>query len=326
MHLVIDHFGAFLGKRENRFRLVMDKEETEYSADDVEQILIQSPCSLSADAIRLATEKTIDIVFLDWRGEPYARVFPCRLGGTTLTRRKQAEAAVDSHGGVLARAFVKAKVSNQYFLLRALLKERPAAGLLLPKLRDGLRQVEHRSGTCDELRQSLLGAEGNAASQYFRVLSRILPFPGRDQNAADPVNIALNYGYGILYSEIERACILAGLDPFFGYLHTDRYGKPSMVLDLIEAYRPVIVDRTIITLVVQKQLSDGDIEGSGASMLLTKDARRKIADAVLKRLHTEVQYRGKRRKFQEIIAEDARNIVRYLLGQNEAYEPFVYRW
>src|SRR3989338_7706991 len=58
VHLVIDHFGAFLGKRENRFRLVMDKEETEYSADDVEQILIQSPCSLSADAIRLATEKT----------------------------------------------------------------------------------------------------------------------------------------------------------------------------------------------------------------------------------------------------------------------------
>src|SRR5204862_398077 len=70
---------------------------------------------------------------------------------------------------------------------------------------------------------------------------------GREgRGATDPLNAALNYGYGILYAQVERALLLAGLDPYAGFLHADRPGKPSLVLDLIEEFRQAVVDRTLI--------------------------------------------------------------------------------
>ena len=112
------------------------------------------------------------------------------------------------------------------------------------------------------------------ASLYFSCLKQIIPFKERDPKSEDIFNICLNYGYGILYSEIERACILSGLDPYLGFLHVDRYGKPSMVLDLVEQFRPII-DRAIINLFVRKQISDKDLETIGEGILLTKDGRTK---------------------------------------------------
>ena len=124
MQIIIDKFGAFIGKKENRFQIKNEDKIEEYSADKVSQILITSPSSLSAGAIKLAMEKNIDIVYTNYFGEPYARIYPCKLGGTTLTRRKQLEAYYTNRGCILARGFISAKISNQLYLLKALNKER----------------------------------------------------------------------------------------------------------------------------------------------------------------------------------------------------------
>jgi len=136
----------------------------------------------------------------------------------------------------------------------------------------------------------------------------------------------LNYGYGMLYSEVEKACMLAGLDPYLGFLHTDRYGKPSLVLDMIENFRQPIVDRAIITLFAQKQVDEKDTEISGTDMLLTQQGRKKVSEAVLARLHTEIKHRGRKITFQSLILEQARNVVRLLLGETDEFEPFVHKW
>lgn len=102
----------------------------------------------------------------------------------------------------------------------------------------------------DNIRDKLLGYEGYGASIYFSCLNKVFSLEKRDPKGNDIYNMALNYGYGILYSEIERSCILSGLDPYLGFLHMDRYGKPSMVLDMVEQLRPII-DRAIINLFVQ---------------------------------------------------------------------------
>lgn len=123
MNLIINEFGTYLSK-ENRFVIKTKEKKEEYSADQVDQIIISSPSSLSEGVIKLATEKNIDIVFTSFYGKPFARIYPCTLGGTTLTRREQAKAYFDVRGIIIVKELLKAKLENQLFLIKKLSKTR----------------------------------------------------------------------------------------------------------------------------------------------------------------------------------------------------------
>ena len=148
-------------------------------------------------------------------------------------------------------------------LLRDLARTRPdraadledAAGRL-----DKLAEIVAgaRGRPVDELRGSLMGLEGVAGREYFAALSLALPerfrFQGRSRSPAkDEFNCLLNYAYGVLYSLVERACLLSGLDPCIGLLHTDNYNKPSLVFDLIELFR-VHAERVVVNLFAARKV------------------------------------------------------------------------
>jgi len=328
MQLIIDDYGTFVGKSGNRFIVEQKEKKDEFSADTVDQIIVLKASSISTDAVKLATENNIDIVYLDHFGMPYARIYPCKLGGTTYTRRKQAEITSTPKAFRLGKAIVQAKIKNQVYLLKSLEKTRENVDFSkeIAFLTSSAERAVSLEGFSEEVRNNLLGIEGFASSTYFSCLSKILPFTERQHEARDPFNAMLNYGYGILYSEIEKACILAGLDPYLGFIHSDRYGKPSMVLDLIENFRQPIVDRAIITLFVQKQVKDNDIELSGNVATLTKEGKKKVIDAVLGRLHTKIEHKGTKLSFQVIVLEECRSVARYIREESYRHDPFCYRW
>jgi CRISPR-associated protein Cas1 len=329
MQIVIDDYGTFIGKEGNRFIIDRKENKEEFSADNVDQIIISRASSLSTDAVKLAIENNIDIVYLDHFGMPIGRIYPCRLGGTTLTRRKQAEISKSEKSMNLVKLIVSAKIKNQICLLKSLRKTRENIDFSseVKSLEDSLARIKAiKSNPNHETKDNIMGIEGSCSNQYFFCLSKILPFKERQHEAKDPFNAMLNYGYGILYSETEKSCILAGLDPYLGFLHSDRYGKPSMVLDIIEQFRQPIVDRAIITLFAQKQVTDSDTEISGNSLLLTKEGRKKVSETVLERLHAKINYNGKEMSFQSIMLEQARSIARYILQDGYRYKPFVYSW
>jgi len=171
-----------------------------------------------------------------------------------------------------------------------------------------------------------MSVEGRAAQSYWRVVGRLIPeelaWPGRlTRGACDPFNAALNYGYGILYAQIERAMVLAGLDPYAGFLHADRPGKPSLVLDATEEFRQAVVDRTIIALVNR----GGSLEQEDDGML-TATARKRIAEKVNERLESSELYEGKRLALRLIVQCQARHAAMFLRGEREAYTPFVAAW
>ncbi|MBI5347117.1 MAG: CRISPR-associated endonuclease Cas1 [Candidatus Aenigmarchaeota archaeon] len=329
MQLIIDQFGMFLGKKGSRFILKDGNEKKEVAAENVSQIIISTASSISTNAIRLAIEYGIDIVYTNYFGMPYARTYPCKLGGTTLTRRMQATKYPSIKMADCVKSVVEAKVRNQIYMLKSLQKTRENINFedsvnSMEKLLEKLPDME---GSIDEIREDLLGIEGYAGNQYFYCLSQILPFKEREHKAKDPFNAMLNYGYGMLYSEVEKACILAGLDPFLGFLHTDRYGKPSMVLDFIEEFRQPIVDRAVITLFVRKQVDEEkDFEGISNVLILSKSGKEKVVKAVMERLHTKIEFRGKKVSFSSIVKRQARLFVKVLLGEKDKYEPFIYRW
>ncbi|MFA5750626.1 MAG: CRISPR-associated endonuclease Cas1, partial [Candidatus Shapirobacteria bacterium] len=132
----------------------------------------------------------------------------------------------------------------------------------------------------------------------------------------------LNYGYGILYNEVERAVLFAGLDPHVGMLHSDRYGKPSLVLDLVEEFRVPIIDAVILPLFANTLFERRDFVHSGRRIMLGLSGRRKIVREVFTRLHHRVLWKKRRSKLSDIITSQSQELARSLLRRTR-YTPFI---
>jgi len=332
---ILDKYGAFLGKHSERLRVWVKGEVVEERPlHGMEHILIASPgVTISSDLIEECALRGIPISFISPIGKPYARLMAPGLVGTIRTRREQLLAYLDVRGVTLAKAFATGKVRNQAALLKYMAKYRKlTAPCLFEKIRGTAALLEGfaqrieavAASQIDEARQELLTLEGHAAKAYWEVArDLIIPeveWTAREtRGAEDVVNSSLNYGYGILYCQAERAIVLAGLDPYAGFLHADRSGKPSLVLDLVEEFRQMAVDKAIFGLLNKgTKLS---VEDGG----LTAESRHIIAERVHQRLESEEYYQGRKCKLRTIIQSQARHIGTFLRGEGK-YKPFVGRW
>ena len=145
---------------------------------------------------------------------------------------------------------------------------------------------------------------------------------GREtRGAEDLVNSCLNYGYGCLYSRVEHAVILAGLDPYAGFIHADRAGKPSLVLDLIEEFRQMVVDRCVFALLNQRVPLAQDAAGR-----LDDATRTTLAKRVNERLEADEPYAGRRLRLRTILQSQARHLATYVRGDGVLYTAWVGRW
>lgn len=335
MHLVVEDFGVSLGKKSERL-MVRQKGQviSETPFRDIEQITIASKgVSLSSDVIRECTEYGIQINFLSFSGKPYAKLASPNLTGTVETRRQQILAYLDERGVSLVKAFVSGKLKNQTNVLKYFAKYRRTADAAkfkeiscvlagIDRLQGELNVLQ--ASSIEQVRGQILAIEGRAAYQYWNGVKALLEgsidFEGRERRGAtDPVNSALNYGYGILYSQVWGAVTLAGLDPFAGFLHTDRPGKVSLVLDLIEEFRPVAVDRVVVAMINKGTKIEMDNDR------LADDTRRELGRRITERLNAEESYEGKKHKLKFIIQKQARHIATFLRGEGK-YRPFSGGW
>lgn len=323
--IIIDKHGSYVQKTGNRFVIKNKETKKEYSADKVTQLIFSAPSAISTEAIRLAIEKNIDMVYTGHTGYPYARTYRTTLGGTTLTRKKQLEATGSIKGTKLVIKIVEAKIASQLNFIKALSKDRKDNLKLKKFVSYKPSKIQFKKDLrIDSIRQSLLGMEGFMASIYFKSLGLITGFLKRDPTLHDEFNVCLNYAYGILYGEMERACILAGLDPYLGYYHTDRYGKPCLVLDMIELFRVAVADRAVVTLFTRKEINTKDFDKRG-SLTLSSSGKKKIITAVIRRLSTQIRYSGKKITLKNIILAQCRELAGYLLGHKRDFKPFIYR-
>lgn len=337
MDLIVEGRGAFVGKHQGRIRVSREgRVVTEAPLIHLEHVLIvDNGVSISSDAVRVCAEEGIPIHFLSGTGYVHAGIYSAGLTGTVLSRRAQLTAYSTPKGLQLALAYVRAKLENGINLLRYTGKYRketqPAVfeeiSLVAPELRDALAELDKIAGPdIETVREQVLSIEGRAAQRYWRTIGLLIPselhWPGREtRGARDPFNAALNYGYGVLYAQVERALVLAGLDPYGGFLHADRPGKPSLVLGAIEEFRQAVVDRSIIAFVNKGSALDQDDAG-----LLTEQVRRRIAEKVRERLESTELYEGKRQALRIILQSQARHAATFLRGERETYTPFVASW
>jgi len=344
LKIFLDDFGIFLARRRNRFLVKKAGESKEIVADDVDSIICCcSGVGMSASALDLAVQNNIQVVFARYGGWPYAVLMPSSMTGSVRARREQFIAYNDERGFILSKKFIAGKLVNQANLLKLMAKNRRQTD---PKLAervyecarciDGIdEKIDAEQGlNIDEKRQQLMNLEAEGARFYWDSIRQILPaelnFTGREtRGARDPFNAMLNFGYQtILFPEVWKAVSYAGLDFYAGFLHADRPGKPSLVLDMMEEFRQQVVDRTLTGLVTKGVIKPNEILAAEAveeGRVLSKEVIKTLLSSFQERLDSEVMFDGQRGSIKSFVYHQARRVVRFLLKEAD-YVPFSLGW
>jgi CRISPR-associated endonuclease Cas1/CRISPR-associated protein Cas4 len=234
----------------------------------------------------------------------------------------------------LAKGLVIAKIQNQRTLLRRNWKQdEPPAELI-----DGFQSDIRRAQRAADL-EELLGAEGQAAARYFGAFSSMLSdtagadglgfeFETRNRRPpTDPVNALLSYAYSILTRTWSTALTAVGFDPYRGFFHQPRYGRPALALDMMEPFRPLIADSSVIQAINNGEVRPTDFLTVAGSVALTDDGRKRFIGTIERRLSQEVTHPifGYRLSYRRLLELQARLLSRHLLGELAEYPSFTTR-
>jgi CRISPR-associated protein Cas1 len=324
MNLVLTTFGTYLHRNGEMFVVKVKEEKNEISSRKVRSIFITTGASLSTDAIQLAIERNIDIVFLDKYGHPYGRVWHGKLGSTTAIRRQQLRFADTDEGVELAKSWIIQKLDNQINYLTSARQKRTRLSAVLTDKIEALEtlktKIANLSGELDEIRGSLMGLEGKAGAIYWQAVNVLLPeryqFKERSRNPAqDEFNCLINYAYGVLYSTVERASILAGLDPYVGFIHTDHYNKKSFVFDIIEMYR-IWADETVIGLFAARKVTQALFDKLHNGFMLNKEGKAVLMDRFEHFLDEKIRYGHRQVQRRETVQLYCHNLANQLLEKS----------
>jgi CRISPR-associated protein Cas1 len=327
MDLLIDTYGTRIGASGERIVLSFPKakEKKEYPIRRLDKIAILRPASLTTDAVQLALEHDVDIVYLGAFGKPIGRFFSSEPRGLASLRKAQLDASNSlERSFALAKAFVKGKCANQISHMRHLgLKHKKDFSVELLQAQTMLDSVDLLP-VSDKSKEQLLGTEGYIADRYFSCLKKLCKFSKRIPQGRDKYNSALNYGYGILYNEVERACLYVGLDPYLGLYHSERYGKPALVLDLVEEFRVSVVDTAIFPLFVSKEIGKRKYFERIAKgrYQLSAEGKALVVEAVMKHLYATAKWGGKEYAMKQVIEQQIRLLARYFIGKESKYQAF----
>lgn len=326
MQLHLNTYGTYLHVKDAMFdvRKKLESGVVESQAlapQKVKSIWMGRGTMLSSDAVRLAILHNVDIVFLENNGHPLGRVWHSKLGSTTLIRKCQLEASRDARCLRYSLDWVGRKLDNQADFIRDLKKHRAQHG---DYLQDKITKIEDLRVKLAAVTQvegwgnTLQGLEGTAGRLYFETLSFVLPaawqFSGRSSRPAqDPFNAFLNYGYGVLYARVEKVLMLAGLDPYVGFLHRDDYNLRSMVYDFIEPYR-TWADKTVFSLFSAKKVNQSHTDAITGGYSLNTEGKKLLMEAYNAYLEADtLRYKGRNRTRANILLLEAHRFAQELL-------------
>jgi len=326
--LIVEGYGVRLGVRRRCLVIESRSGRKIVPLAEIDRVVLAtSRISITTAALRMLARAGVDVVVLDSRGQPMTLLTPPWITRTVDTRRAQYLAYTEPSTALsYAKSFAVAKICNQASYLRYLARTLGERSLLedAARIEEKASQVLSVEGPLEEARKSIMGIEGNAARIYWGAIATLIPrdlgFPGRDQDSCDPVNACLNYLYGMLYAECFRALTRFGLDPFAGFLHVDRSGKPVLVFDFVEMFRVSVVDSLLL-----KALREG-FRPRLESCLLTADTRGRLIEMFSRWIERRCRERlGEVKRLRDHISSHALKLGRALRNR-ASYSGFVEEW
>jgi CRISP-associated protein Cas1 len=306
-----------------------DKQKREVPLIKVSQVVVSGDVTLTTPALHMLLEAGIEVCFLSMYGHFRGRLSP-PVAKNVFLRRAQFQAHVDAERALqVARACVKGKLDNmRTMLLRSnrQLQEKEVADAA-----EAIRCMVSEIPKAPKV-GVLLGIEGNASASYFRVFGKLLRGPmtftrRRRRPPTDPVNAMLSLGYTLLTQQVLGAIQVVGLDPYVGFLHQPRYGRPALALDLMEEFRPVIVDSVVLNIVNHRILTERDFHEELGVVYLKPDARKTFYAKFEERLQEELlhPYFQYRTDYRRCLETQVRILGKWLTGEIPVYIPLSTR-
>lgn len=300
----------------------------------IDGIVCFSYLGASPSLIELCAQNQINLSFHTPQGHFCGR-FIGPTNGNVLLRREHYRIADKDEALEFAKRFILAKVSNsRKYLIRFKRDHRDKVDKqLFEEINTELVWALEKIPISQD-KDELLGIEGQAANQYFRAFNDLVlndkdtfKFNGRTRRPPlDCINALLSFGYSLLTYECQSALESVGLDSYVGFYHTDRPGRASLALDLVEEFRSYIVDRFVFSLINKGQLAKKhfDIKENG-SVILTEKGRAIFIEAWQKRKHTEVEHPFTREKVKLMLLPyvQAQLMAKTIRGELDSYPPFL---
>ena len=282
-------------------------------------------------------EKNISLCYLTPQGRFLARVTG-RIKGNVLLRKRQYKSSMDEQESLeIAKNCIFGKVYNCRWVLERAIRDH---GMQIDKekVKNASLKLKHALTLIREarLKEQLRGYEGEAASTYFGVFDELIlqqkkdfGFSGRNRRPPmDNTNALLSFSYTLLTNTMASALETVGLDPYVGYLHTERPGRASLALDMIEELRPVIADRFVL-LLINKRMIQGKAfkKKENGAVIMSDDARKLVlAEWQNKKKETLMHpFLQEKVEWGMIPFAQAMLLARYLRGDLDGYPPFLWK-
>jgi len=324
---------ATLHKKGDVFTVVKNKEVLqEIRAIEVEQIIVLGNTSLTTPAVNYILRQGIDCVFCNSYGRYHGRLISneSKLG---ILRLHQAETVLQPVKKLeIARAFVRGKLHNQSTMIKRFQRE-----LGLPELDVTIKNIAgilKKLDKCTDV-DALLGQEGFASASYYasfrNILKQDMGFTSRLRRPPpDPVNSLLSFGYTLLVYNIQSAVSTVGLDPFTGFLHSNEQSRPNLVLDMMEEFRPIIVDSLVLWLINSRVMTEDDFTrppSPGRMAIITPEGLKKFIHHYEQRVQSEIYHRRANGKtsYRRCFELQARELAQTMMEPEYSYKPFLVR-
>lgn len=321
---------AFIGKIDERLTVKADKKTIlDVPLIKVDGVVILGRATISPAAMAELLERKIPLTFLTETGKYLGRLEP-ELTKNIFVRSAQWKAAGETTQSIhVVRSFIRGKLKNYRTSLFRTQRDYPEVNL-----QSAINQIEGAVASLEKTNtvNSLRGFEGAGSAAYFGIFNQLIrtegfSFKKRHRPATDPITALLNFGYTLLRHDVQSAVNHVGFDPYLGYLHVQHYGRASLAFDLMEEFRPLVVDAVVLSAINRRILTPADFTTETLSQVvwLTKEGLREFLKLYQQKKKSEFKHPvlGRKCTYQEAFEIQARLLAKYLMGEIEKYPPLV---
>ena len=333
MPVYVQSYRGKIAKDGHRLAITKDDGDTTYARlADVSQLVVMGNVYVTTPTLHELMRRNIPVTWQSYGGWFLGHTVGAGHANVEL-RTAQYKASFDESACLaLARGWVQAKIRNSRTLLRRNWRSDDERD---PVLRD-LTRLADRAGRTKEM-STLLGVEGAAAARYFGHFTDMLRrsddadlFEMNNRNRrppTDPVNALLSFGYAMLTRTFVMVLSGTGFDPYRGFYHQPRYGRPALALDMMEPFRPLIVDSVVVTAINNGEIRPTDFTRSPMGVALSDTGRKRFIATFERRLGQEVTHPifGYKVEYRRLLEIQARLLGRYLAGEIPEYPNFLTR-
>ena len=323
-----------VAKQGHRLAITKDDDETTFvRLADTSQLVVMGNVYVSTPTLHELMRRNIPVTWQSYGGWFLGHTVGAGHANVELRTAQYRGSFADEVCLSLARGWVQAKIRNS----RTLLRRNWRRGDTREEVLKDLKRLGERAGRVRGI-ASLLGVEGAAAARYFQHFEGMLreaadpkmSFEMQHRNRrppSDPVNALLSFGYAMLTRAFVTVLSATGFDPYRGYYHQPRYGRPALALDMMEPFRPLIVDSVVVTAINNGEVRPTDFVRTPVGVNLSDSGRKRFIRVFERRLSQEVTHPlfGYRVEYRRLLEVQARLLGRFLLGEIPAYPNFVTR-